>query len=142
LIDLSRVRPDDGPRAVRDYDQARVGQHSGQSVPRGAQWHDAVLGALHYQDRDRNAGEIGAKVFPPRSGTAERGCRGDPDGDVEAVLPGLVARVPRVMNNAHTATLCRDGAVWYPQHDCTRAPLELGRITARILGRVGRAARR
>jgi hypothetical protein len=50
----------------------------------------AILAALHDQDWAGYAGQVGAEVLQPRGGAAERGCRGCPDGDVEAVLPGLV----------------------------------------------------
>src|SRR5712691_5262825 len=87
---LGRVRPDDRVRAFRYHCEAGIGQHDGQAVPGGAGRHDPVLCALHDQDRDGDAGNIGVEVLLPRGRAAQRRGRGRPDSDVEAVLPRLV----------------------------------------------------
>src|SRR6516225_1865540 len=85
------MRPDDRVRAFWYHDLAGISQQNSQAVPGGGRRHDPVLGALYDQDRDGDAGKISAKVFPPRQGAAQRRRRGHRDGDVEAVLPRLVA---------------------------------------------------
>jgi hypothetical protein len=52
-------------RAFLYHFEAGIGQHDGQATPGGAWRHDPVLGALHDQDRDGDAGQITAEVLAP-----------------------------------------------------------------------------
>ena len=77
--------------SVRYHRAAGIGQHDGQAVPGCAGRHYPILSALHDQDRDCDAGNIGPEVFPPCGRTALGRRSGHLDRDLEAVLPGLVA---------------------------------------------------
>src|SRR5229473_8449149 len=93
LVDLAGVGPDDRVRPAFYDDAADVPDQGRQPVSGRLGGQDAVLAALHDQDRDVDPGQVAAEVLQPRGCAAEGGPRRGPDGDVEAVLPGLVADV-------------------------------------------------
>jgi len=85
------VGPDDRVRPTRYDHVPGAGEPAGQPVPGGFRRQDPVLAALDDQHGNADPGQVGAEVLAPRGGAAEHGGRGRTDGDVETVLPGLVA---------------------------------------------------
>jgi hypothetical protein len=65
----------------------------GSRIPVASGGEDAVSGALHDQDGDVDPGKVAAEVVHACGDAVEGGFGRCPDGDVEAVLPGLVTDV-------------------------------------------------
>jgi hypothetical protein len=78
-------------RPARDDGAAGVLQQGGKPLAGGLVGEDAILVAVDHQDGDADLGEVCAEVFLAGGDTGEGGLGGCGDGDVEAVLPRLVA---------------------------------------------------
>src|SRR5580704_1555643 len=88
---LVGVCPDDRVRPAIDDDGTRVLQQRGKPAAGGLVGQDTVLVSVDDQDRGADRGEIAPEVFQAgRDATLGRVGRWG-DGDVEAVLPCLVA---------------------------------------------------
>src|SRR5689334_20440487 len=91
LVDLIGVGPDDRVRAASDDGGAGVLQQRGKLAAGDLVAQDAILVAVNDQDGDADRGQIAAEVFQAGCDAAERGVGRRGDGDIEAVLPRLVA---------------------------------------------------
>src|SRR5580658_610272 len=91
LADLVSVGPDDRVRPARDDGGTVVLQQLRKPPAGGLVGQDAVLVSVDDQDRDADRGEIASEVFQAGCDAAESGLGRRGNGNVEAVLPCLVA---------------------------------------------------
>ena len=91
LVDLVGVGPDDRVRPARDDGAAGVVQQRGEPAAGGLVGQDAILVAMDDQDGNLDSCEISPEVFPAGCDAAGGGVGRGGEGDVEAVLPRLVA---------------------------------------------------
>src|SRR4029077_20819574 len=91
LVDLAGVGPDDRVRPARDDSGAGVLQQRGQPLAGGLVGQDAVLVAVDGQDGNFDPGQVSPEVSQAGADAADGGVSRGGDGDVEAVLPRLVA---------------------------------------------------
>jgi hypothetical protein len=91
LVHLVGVGPDDRVRAARDDSAAGVPQQRGEPAAGSLVGQDAILVSVDDQDRDADGSEVPPEVFQAGGDAAEGGGGRSGDGDVEAVLPRLVA---------------------------------------------------
>src|SRR5580700_6940514 len=91
LVDLVGVGPDDRMRPACDDSGAGVVQQRGKPPAGGLVGQDAVLVSVDDQDGNADRGQVPPEVFQAGCDAAAGGVGRGGDGDVEAVLPGLVA---------------------------------------------------